>query len=180
MLAKSSQSNVWCKPETEQNSPASSVTSSRQSDRPATSLTIPRIRSAQTAAAFVLAPSLSGKHQPVGVVTGMAVVFDVEDLLGIHDCTPAAKAAGSVADPVERKFCEMPARRRRRDISSSLLRWRYSALAQTLLAGWREDLAARIGGLDDRWKSSPIAGGASDFRRCGFWFQILHGIISWK
>jgi hypothetical protein len=50
---------------------------------------------------------------------------------------------------------------------------RYSTLAKTLLAGWREDLADRIGWLRHRRDPRAIAGRAFDFRRYG-WFQVLH------
>jgi hypothetical protein len=51
---------------------------------------------------------------------------------------------------------------------------RYSTLAKTLLAGWREDLADRIGWLRHCRDPSAIAGRAFDFPRYD-WFQVLHG-----
>ena len=51
---------------------------------------------------------------------------------------------------------------------------RYSTLAKTLLAAWREYLLDRIGWLRHRRDPRAIAGWAFDFRRYG-WFQVLHG-----
>lgn len=55
------------------------------------------------------------------------------------------------------------------------LRRRYAAFAKTLLAGRREDPAARLGWLRHRRVSRAVAGRAFDFRRRGFRLHILHG-----
>jgi hypothetical protein len=79
---------------------------------------------------------------------------------GIPD--PPAKEDGPAVQPPEKR-------------GVSRLGRLYSAFAQTALAAWRVDLASGLGGLRDRLESGAVTGGAFDFRRRVFGFQLLHG-----
>jgi hypothetical protein len=74
-----------------------------------------------------------------------------------------------------RRLCVGPIRSLTKARAPDNLGRRYSALAKTLLASRRENLAAWLGRLRDSGDSRSIAGGAFDFRRYGLRFQLLHG-----